>query len=329
MSAPVVRVAAAVITDASEQLLVSLNESWGAFTLPMSRIRTGPDADETPEFAAVRAAAEVLGVPVRLGAGRYQVGLLELSGRELAEKTYAVHLVRVEPHPAFADRLAIRAPHFWAAPFLLAEGHYEPLSPMLPRLVRTIQAEFGVPDRLQPVTTVILTRASPEGQRFLLRWSPKWAAWNFPSRRRDPDDAPSDAFAALARKELGVETVAGLEIRPDEFVIDSVPSGNRAKPWRDVRTRYRHLVGLAEWAGAEDPKSDEELRWVTADELAETKLPKGGGLVSATARELATRLFDSVRDAVANRDDRDFRKFVSELEKERDGTRAGHGDGRA
>lgn len=67
---PVAEVAAVVIRDATGRLLVDYNDKWQAFTLPMSKLHPlpmGPELTESAAEAACRAAAEVLGRPLRRG----------------------------------------------------------------------------------------------------------------------------------------------------------------------------------------------------------------------------------------------------------------------
>src|SRR5262245_23810281 len=60
-----VEVAVALVTDPGQRVLLTLNEGWGAFTLPMTGRRRGAGGNEPWARAALRAAVEALGVPVR------------------------------------------------------------------------------------------------------------------------------------------------------------------------------------------------------------------------------------------------------------------------
>ena len=69
-TAPKLDVAVALIIDPQLRLLWTWNARWGAFALPMTKLRKGEGVSEDPQHAAARAGAEALGVPVeRLAEG--------------------------------------------------------------------------------------------------------------------------------------------------------------------------------------------------------------------------------------------------------------------
>src|SRR5947209_19893742 len=106
-----VEVAVAAVTNPEGQLLWVSNDRWGSFTLPMSKRRRGPKLLEPPQRAAMRAAAEALGVPVRVGPRWAVLPELHLSERSYAVRRYSYEVFPAEPHPDFAGALAIRQPH--------------------------------------------------------------------------------------------------------------------------------------------------------------------------------------------------------------------------
>jgi 8-oxo-dGTP pyrophosphatase MutT (NUDIX family) len=121
-------IAVAFIVDSQGRLLLSWNEKWGAFTLPMTKLRSDPPA-ETPEQAAVRAAAEVLGVPARVVPGKaakFARGL-QKSTRDGGIKDYQYNVVPVEAHPDYAAIIGSR-PYVWASIDKLQTGEYQPVS---------------------------------------------------------------------------------------------------------------------------------------------------------------------------------------------------------
>ena len=90
-------IAVAYVVDSQGRLLLAWNANWGAFTLPMTKLHTEMPA-ETPEQAALRAAAEVLGVPTRVVPGhtaKFARGLLR-SPRDGEIKDYQYHVVPIE-----------------------------------------------------------------------------------------------------------------------------------------------------------------------------------------------------------------------------------------
>ena len=119
-------IAVALVSDASGNLLIAWNAKWGCFTLPMTKIDKELPA-ETPSEAAVRAAAEVLQVPCRVVAGKEPQFFrgLQKSDRDAEIKDYQYHVVQVEPHPDFAERVSSA---LYASADKLRSGEYQPVS---------------------------------------------------------------------------------------------------------------------------------------------------------------------------------------------------------
>lgn len=129
-------IAVAYVVDPAGRLLLTWNERWDAFTLPMTKLRSEQPA-ETPEQAAIRAAAEVLGVPTRVVPGqvaKFARGLLR-SQRDGEIKDYQYHVVPIEPHPDFASHVS-KQPLIWVAINRLQIGEYQPLSMSIEQLLQ-------------------------------------------------------------------------------------------------------------------------------------------------------------------------------------------------
>jgi hypothetical protein len=129
-------IAVAYVVDSQGRLLLTWNDNWGAFTLPMTKLQSDQPA-ETPEQAGVRAAAEVLGVPTRVVPGKaskFARGL-QKSPRDGDIKDYQYNVVPVEAHPDFASHISSK--HLvWAAIDKLQTGEYQPISKSLEALLR-------------------------------------------------------------------------------------------------------------------------------------------------------------------------------------------------
>jgi len=128
-------IAVAYVVDSSRRLLLAWNANWGCFTLPMTKLHLEQPA-ETPEQSAVRAAAEVLGVPTRVVPGqsaKFARGLLR-SPRDGDIKDYQYHVVPIEAHPDFASHIAPH-PLVWAEIDKLQTGEYQPLSKSIEALL--------------------------------------------------------------------------------------------------------------------------------------------------------------------------------------------------
>jgi hypothetical protein len=276
-----VDVAVALVTDAEQRVLLTLNEGWGSFSLPMTRRRRGRNGNEPPTRSVLRIAAEALGTPVRLvesSRGPKPLLLRLESGRQLQDKMYAYHVFHVEPHPDFADRLRIRQPHLWLSPHLVLSGVYEPISESSRFILRDAMADFGIPARLQHTSVLIVRRDDPgRGRQFLVRWNPNWG-YALPAKRWAPPDsarAEDRATAAMAgadrvaREELGLEPARDVTLLPariPEYATHSV-SLNEAAPAFGEVTDYQHSLFDAVLRHPEKLQSQLPLAWVTEDEI--------------------------------------------------------------
>ena len=181
-----VEVVVGLVTNPGRRVLLTFNERWGAFTLPMTRRRRGREGNEPLTRAAFRAAGEALGVPVRLVQDdpRRLAGRLQ-SARQMVDKHYRYDVFHVEPHPDFDDRLQIRQPHLWLSPHMVLAGAYEPISESARTILRGTLKDFGIPARVQHASVVIVHRDDPErGRQFLVRWDPDWG-YALPAKRWD------------------------------------------------------------------------------------------------------------------------------------------------
>lgn len=102
----------------------------------MTKLQHGQPA-ETPEHAAVRAAAEVLGVPTRVVPGQNAKFARELlrSLRDGDIKDYQYHVVPVEAHPDFASQVSGKS-LVWASVDKLQTGDYQPLSKSIDSILK-------------------------------------------------------------------------------------------------------------------------------------------------------------------------------------------------
>lgn len=124
-----VQIAVALVKLNKDQVAVSWNGNWGAFVLPMTKLDTTPPA-EFPEQAAVRAAAEVIGLPCRVVPGQSGKAMrkLQLGQRDGELKDYHFTVVPVEVHPDFQSAITHRPVLMPSVERLLA-GDYQPVSP--------------------------------------------------------------------------------------------------------------------------------------------------------------------------------------------------------
>lgn len=123
------QIAVALVKFDQGKVAISWNDKWQAFVLPMTKLDAGPPA-ESAEQAAVRAAAEVLQLPVRVVPGQAgkEMRKLQLSSRDGELKDYHFTIVPVEIHPDFQSAVTHR-PVLMPTVEKLQSGAYQPVSP--------------------------------------------------------------------------------------------------------------------------------------------------------------------------------------------------------
>ena len=296
------QVAVAVVLNDLLQVLLVWNPKWQAFSLPMTKLRPGPPWSETAAMAAVRTGAEALGAPV-LVADRFtpaETAGWFLSGRTGTVNHYRFDLVPIDPHPQFAGRLQIAAAHFWASPYALLDvGTYEPVSPVVPKLVETMVTSLNVPHRVAPTTTLVITRSGTVGREFLVRWNPHWRSYAFPAAVRDlaGQRSGTELAAEVAATDLGPNSGLRFAMEKNELQFRSMASGNRDPRLNAVPTLYRHLAARADWPGGGTLASDQPVHWATSAEVRQLRTagvppvagaPRGApGPISPTAYRIA------------------------------------------
>ena len=132
-------IAVGFVTDPQGRLLLTWNDKWQAFTIPMTKIDTEPPA-ETVAQAAVRAVSEVLGVPTRAIPGKQKdIGVmraLQKSERDAQIKDYQYQVAQIEIHPDFASITPTHHPSIWVDVSKLQRGEYQPVSPSVERVLQ-------------------------------------------------------------------------------------------------------------------------------------------------------------------------------------------------
>jgi len=275
-----VSVSVAIVTDDKNQVLLIFSDNWGMFSLPMSRRRLGAKGKEPATRAAVRAAAEALGVPVRVvdadqGPKRVLARLESL--RQLKDKLYNYDVYHLEPHPHFADKLQIRQPHLWLAPHLALSGVYEPISESARFILRTVLPAFEIPARIQHTSAVIIERQHPErGVQFLMRLNPDWG-YAVPAKRwQPPDSSSAEVRQALAlaaaervvREELGLAPPTDVTLNPARDPELTTHGVSQTKSLPAVgETDYIHHLFTGVLNQPDKLQSDHPLAWVTPREI--------------------------------------------------------------
>jgi hypothetical protein len=264
-------VVVALIMNAERQCLWIWNEAWGAFALPMTKRRSGTGLDELPARAAARAGAEALGVPVRVGAHWAAIPEPKVSERDLALRTYAYEVFRVDPHPKFADALLVRSPHVWLTTDEAFSGDFQPLSGASLEVLARVIEQGRLPARTQHTSALILRRDDREEPRFLLRWNEHWG-YALPSGRRASQDDPLETAQRVALKELGL--TPGRDVTLTRARVETLTT-HAQSPSADLPTYYLHALFNGTLGPDARLSSSEPLIWASQTEIlqGETKVP--------------------------------------------------------
>jgi hypothetical protein len=329
--------AVALVTNRNNQILLVLNDLWGGFSPPMTKRRRGKLENEPMPRAAIRAAVEALGVPVRLVEGEHKRHSAQIqSGRQLVVKNYIYDIYHVEPHPHFVDRLHIRQPHLWLSPHWVLSGEYEPISESARVIVRAVLKEFEIPARIQRTSVLVIQRKHSErGLQFLVQRNPDWG-YTLPAKRWEPpetakpEDLPALAQAAaerVAREELGLEPAKDVTLttaRSAEFPTHGV-SETKVAPAHGAETDYIHSLFDAELRHPEKLRSDHALAWITPAEIqsrwtaaaqGEPGAPQGSwGRVSRTAYEILVHL-GLIAEAEDRNIDEEIEEYIKKFSKQ-------------
>ena len=266
---PDVEVAVAVIMDEADQILWTWNEEWGTFTLPMTKIRAGKEMVEPARCAAVRAAAEALGVPVQVGSKPWTViAAMRVSDRDYVVKHYTYHIFRAEAHPDYAAALCIRQPHIWLAAHVALSGVFEPLSHSAREILYNLAKQRLISGRKQETCVLILARDQNGKREFLLRWNPNWG-FALPAKRKAPEEDALAVAGRVASKELDLDPNTDVTLKPAKTpkIQTFGTSYTTKKPGYGIPTDYDDWVFDAALNNPGKLQSAEPLAWVTKEEI--------------------------------------------------------------
>jgi 8-oxo-dGTP pyrophosphatase MutT (NUDIX family) len=271
---PDIDVAAAVIMNQDGQILWTWNDTWGTFSLPMTKIRSSREMAESPRGAAVRATAEALGVPVQVGKEWTDLPMMRVSDRDFAVKHYSYHVFQAGPHPDYSAALRIRQPHIWLAAHVALSGLFEPLSYSAREILRGLVQRGLVSGRKQETCILIFAREHNGNREFLLRWNPNWG-YALPAKRKAATkgkDAAREALAVAQRvavEELGLDPKSDVSIRPAErpMVETFGVSKTKGKPGFGTATDYGNWIFDAVLQKPDNLKSREPVIWVSRNEI--------------------------------------------------------------
>jgi hypothetical protein len=285
-----------MIMDAELRLLWTWNRNWGAFALPMTKLRKGEGKTESPEHAAARAGAEALGVPVKVGMRWSAIPELKVSERDYATRLYAYDVFRVEAEPRFAGQVRLAEPHLWLSIGDAISGRYQPLSQSSADICEELVKQGRLPERSQHTSTLVIARDEGQTRRFLLRWDEDWG-FALPTKSREPKDDALEVANRVALEELNL--TPGRDIKLERCRMESYTThGSSAS--HGLPTFYLHALFAGTLLGGAEPKSDRPLAWAAMDEVYRGKVHKhmelkqtglaSPGEISWTAFEILTRL---------------------------------------
>lgn len=231
MALELIEVAATVIT-AGHRILVVWNEHWGAFSLPMTKLRRqqlglmqNHERVELWSQAALRTVGECLGRTTdRAPKLLLDVNELRQSDRSGAVNHYHCQVFWFDVEsPALAPRVAGE----WLSPDQVLDEHRQPLSATARSLVTQLQAaaaERGVafPPRPRPdrprrssEAAVAIIRREEKGQDlWLAQWNKRWQRYYLVGGHRHTDETPEECLKREVHEELDLTSNADYTCEP-------------------------------------------------------------------------------------------------------------------
>jgi hypothetical protein len=211
---PLTDVVVSLLTDKEGRVLLPWSDGWGGFALPMTKRRRGQGIIEPERQAALRAAAEAMGVPCRIG-DRLTMLLEQLvSERDHQTKRYTYRIYRAQTHPPDANRARILPPAIWLTPNEAFSGEYEPITQSSLDILSHVVYRGHLPGRVQFTSALVVRRRTPSHSEFLLRYNRDWG-YALPTKARKPEDDPLEMARQIALQEL--------DLRPGAEIMLSQP----------------------------------------------------------------------------------------------------------
>lgn len=291
----------ATVIFSGTRLLTVYNERWGAFTLPMTKLRRRPlDADkvlwERGDIAAVRNVAECLGTTTtRLPVFLMDSGKLARSTSDGKTKHYAFQIFAFEVSEPSA---ACGLPAEWLTADEILDPAREPVSPTARSLVAGLQeAALGRGGRFPPQLSGPITRSSSASlavisrtqghkKEWLTQWNEKWQRYFLVGGHTHTPEIPEQTMRRELEQELGLDQHVHYELYPRKSLsYEAWSTGS----WQ--MTQYDVAVFDVELKPPAMPKieADAANRWVRADEIL-SECCDDGKLVSSTTRMVLSRL---------------------------------------
>jgi ADP-ribose pyrophosphatase YjhB (NUDIX family) len=313
------QVAVTVITQGKNALLV-WNPSWGAFTLPMTKVRTlqlglihGVQRGETWEHAALRNVGECLG-QTSTQEPRLLVDIDDLlqSDRTGAGNHYHFQVFWL---PVEAAPVRTGPTGQWLPPTEIINEDRGPISPTARLIMSRLRAEaaqrgkrdFPPPppsERRTSEASVAVFRREQKGQRqWLTQWNENWQRYHLVGgRRQGSEEAQQKRETAAECLERELKEKLGLKVEADYSYQPAQPPQLTYPDWSTAtweETDYRIWTFQAALTTAGQKKVDAQAgnRWVTRDEVLEGRCRIGKGrsvekTVSATTRKILWALHE-------------------------------------
>jgi 8-oxo-dGTP pyrophosphatase MutT (NUDIX family) len=265
---PDAEVAVAVIMDKQRQIFWTWSDSWGAFTLPMTKIRGSEELTEPPKHAAARAAAEALGVPVEVGEAWGTLPMTRVSDRNWSVKHYTYHVFPAEAHAEFAAQPCFRRPHIWLPAHVAMSGLFRPLSHSARDILRLLMQRGLIPGRRQETCILVVKKECDGKPKFLLRWNRDWGYF-LPAKRKNPTDDPVALARRILSDELGLGADSGVTLQPGRIpiLLTFGISKTQGAPRLGTPTDYHNWIFEAQIPNPFPFKSAEPLVWATEEEI--------------------------------------------------------------
>jgi hypothetical protein len=289
-------VVATVIYCQGELLTIS-NPNWGAFTLPMTKLRTRPlgltDATrwELGEEAAVRNVAECLGItsvdpPLLLA----DFGNLSQSDRSGQVNHY---VFQVYGFPVDGQQVGPGITAQWLTTAEILNPHRQPVSPTARELVKSLSGAAALrnsvfppppagPPRPSVSSVAMISRLEDGNKKWLCQWNPHWERYFLVAGHKHDDEKPEECMIRELKEELVL--IHGQDYQC-QFRKLLEYEGWSTSAWQMTQYSLSAFDVRLGPGTVGKVKPDPANRWITAQEIRSERCTDDK-LISPTARKI-------------------------------------------
>jgi ADP-ribose pyrophosphatase YjhB (NUDIX family) len=292
--------AVATVAYCGHELLTVHNRHWGAFTLPMTKLRNwesgvvgNPPRRERGAEAALRNVAEFVGTTTTQTPGL----LLDVSDLRQSDRTGEVNHYHVQIYgfELSGRRVAAGVVADWLTPNEILDASRHPVSPTARALVAKLLEAAMTKDRggnFPPVPTptiresvasiAVIRHDRDSRPHWLCQWNQHWERYFLVGGHKDDSESPEECLVREMREELHLNRHQDYNIqrcRPHGY------PGWSTRAWQRTQYNITTFDAMLTDRALAAVGRDAANRWLTAEEICSERCADGQ-LVSPTVYAL-------------------------------------------